>query len=38
MALTGVPSVIGVWLVLRTRSVPLPILLHNFGNTIMLLI
>jgi membrane protease YdiL (CAAX protease family) len=38
VALTGVPSVIGVWMVIRTRSVPLQILLHNFGNTIMLLI
>ncbi|KPF79302.1 abortive infection protein [Brevundimonas sp. AAP58] len=38
MALTGVPSVIGVWLVLRTRSVLLPVLMHNFGNAIMLLI
>ena len=37
MMLTGVPSVIGVWLVLRTRSVLLPIVLHNFGNAITLL-
>ena len=37
MALTGVPSFIGVWLVLRTRSVLLPIVLHNFGNAITLL-
>lgn len=34
MALTGIPSLIGVWLVLRTRSVLLPAILHNFGNTI----
>jgi uncharacterized protein len=34
MALTGVPSLIGVWLVLRTRSVLLPVVLHNLGNTI----
>lgn len=38
MALTGVPSLIGVWLVLRTRSLLMPIVLHNFGNAIMLLI
>jgi len=34
MALTSVPSLIGVWLVLRTRSVLFPAVLHNFGNTI----
>lgn len=38
MALTAVPSVVGVWLVLRTRSVLLPVVLHNFGNAITLLI
>ncbi|MET0337739.1 MAG: CPBP family intramembrane glutamic endopeptidase [Caulobacter sp.] len=38
MALTAVPSLIAVWLVLRTRSILLPIVLHNFGNTIMLLV
>ena len=38
MALTGVPSVIGVWLVLRTRSVLMPLLLHNFGNAITFLL
>lgn len=38
MLLTGVPSIIGVWLVLRTRSVLLPVVLHNFGNAISLLI
>ena len=38
MALTGVPSLIAVWLVLRTRSLLLPILMHNFGNAIMLLV
>lgn len=37
MILTAVPSVIGVWLVLRTRSVLLPVVLHNFGNAITLL-
>lgn len=38
MSLTAVPSVIGVWLVLRTRSVLLPVVLHNFGNAITLLL
>lgn len=38
MLLTAVPSLLGVWLVLRTRSVLLPILVHNFGNAIMLLV
>lgn len=38
MALTAVPSFIGVWLVLRTRSVLLPVVLHNFGNAITLLL
>lgn len=37
MALTGVPSIIGVWLVLKTRSVLLPAVLHNFGNAITLI-
>lgn len=38
MALTGLPSLIAVWLVLRTRSLLLPIVMHNFGNAIMLLV
>ena len=38
MALTGVPSLIGVWLALRTGSVLLPIVMHNFGNAITMLI
>lgn len=38
MLLTAGPSVLAVWLALRTRSVLLPILLHNFGNAIMLLV
>jgi uncharacterized protein len=38
MALTAVPSLIGVWLVLRTRSILVPVILHNFGNAIMLLV
>lgn len=37
MALTAIPSFLGVWLVLRTRSVLLPVVLHNFGNAITLL-
>lgn len=38
MALTALPSFIAVWLRLRTGSLLLPILLHNFGNSIGLLI
>lgn len=38
MALTAVPSIIGVWLVLRTGSLLLPVVLHNFGNAITLLL
>ncbi|MCU0649518.1 MAG: CPBP family intramembrane metalloprotease [Gemmatimonadaceae bacterium] len=38
MLVTGAPSLIAVWLALRTRSVLLPILLHNFGNAIVLLV
>jgi uncharacterized protein len=38
MLLTGGPSLVAVWLALRTRSVLVPILLHNFGNAIMLLV
>lgn len=38
MLLTAGPSLIAVWLALRTRSVLAPILLHNFGNAIGLLI
>ena len=34
MALTALPSFIAVWLRLRTGSLLLPILLHNFGNSI----
>ena len=36
MALTALPSLIAVWLRLRTGSVLLPVLLHNFGNSISL--
>jgi membrane protease YdiL (CAAX protease family) len=38
MALTALPSFLAVWLRLRTGSVALPVLLHNFGNSISLLI
>ncbi|TAJ55845.1 CPBP family intramembrane glutamic endopeptidase [Brevundimonas sp.] len=38
MLLTAVPSLIGVWLALRTRSVLLPVVLHNFGNAVTLLL
>lgn len=38
MALTAIPSFIAVWLRLRTGSVLLPIVLHNFGNTLSLII
>ncbi len=37
MALTALPSFLAVWLRLRTGSLLLPILLHNFGNAIPLL-
>lgn len=38
MALTAVPSLIAVWLRLRTASVLIPMILHNFGNAIGLLV
>ena len=38
MALTALPAFIAVWLVLRTGSVLLPIVMHNFGNAISLLL
>lgn len=39
LLLTGGPSLLlAVWLRLRTGSVLLPILLHNFGNTILFLL
>jgi membrane protease YdiL (CAAX protease family) len=38
MALTALPSVLAVWLRLRTGSLVLPVLLHNFGNSIGLMI
>jgi hypothetical protein len=38
MALTAVPALIAVWLRLRTGSLLLPVVMHNFGNAISLLI
>jgi len=38
VALTGIPALFGVWLRYRTGSLLLPVLMHNFGNTISLLI
>lgn len=38
MALTALPALIAVWIRLRTGSLLLPILLHNFGNSFALLI
>ena len=38
MALTALPSFIAVWLRLRTGSLLLPVVLHNFGNAITLLL
>lgn len=38
MALTAIPALLAVWLRLRTGSLLLPVLLHNFGNSLSLLI
>lgn len=38
MALTALPSFIAVWLALRTGSLLLPIVMHNFGNAISMLL
>ncbi|MDQ4086492.1 MAG: CPBP family intramembrane metalloprotease [Pseudomonadota bacterium] len=38
MALTALPSFLAVWLRLRTGSLLLPVFLHNFGNSILLLL
>jgi uncharacterized protein len=38
MALTALPAFIAVWLKLRTGSLLLPVVLHNFGNAISMLI
>ena len=37
-ALTALPSFIAVWLRLRTGSLLLPVVMHNFGNAISMLI
>jgi hypothetical protein len=37
MALTAIPAFIAVWLRLRTGSLLLPVLLHNFGNAFSLI-
>ena len=36
--LTAVPSLVAVWLRYRTGSLLLPVVLHNFGNTIPTLV
>lgn len=38
MALTALPSFIGVWIRLRTGSLLLPVILHNFGNSFSLFV
>ncbi|MEJ2458601.1 MAG: CPBP family intramembrane metalloprotease [Novosphingobium sp.] len=38
MALTAFPAFIAVWLRVRTGSVLLPVIMHNFGNAIPLLV
>lgn len=38
MTLTAFPALIAVWLRLKTGSLLLPVLLHNFGNSLSLLI
>ena len=38
MAFTAIPSLLAVWLRLRTGSLLLPILLHNAGNSLSLLL
>ena len=38
MALTAIPSLLAVWLRLRTGSLMLPVVLHNFGNAISLIV
>lgn len=37
MAVTAIPAFIAVWLRLRTGSLLLPVLLHNFGNAFSLI-
>jgi membrane protease YdiL (CAAX protease family) len=38
MALTGIPSLLAVWLRYRTGSLLLPVVAHNFGNAFPMLI
>lgn len=38
MLLTAGPSLLAVWLALKTCSILLPVLIHNFGNAVMLLV
>lgn len=38
MALTAIPSAIAVWLRLRTNSLLLPVVLHNLGNSLSLIL
>lgn len=38
LLLTAGPSLIAVWVRVRTGSLLLPVLMHNFGNTVMLLV
>ncbi len=38
MALTGLPAFIAVWLREKTGSILMPLLLHNFGNSISLIV
>lgn len=38
MALTAIPAFLGVWLREKTGSILMPILLHNFGNSISLIV
>nr|WP_284053443.1 CPBP family glutamic-type intramembrane protease [Stakelama marina] len=37
-ALTAIPSLLAVWLRLRSGSVVFPVVIHNFGNAIGLII
>ncbi|MFL0357739.1 type II CAAX prenyl endopeptidase Rce1 family protein [Erythrobacter sp. GH1-10] len=38
MLLTATPSFLAIWMRLRTGSIVLPILLHSFGNSILLVV
>ncbi|WP_271078860.1 CPBP family intramembrane glutamic endopeptidase, BDIM_20840 family [Aurantiacibacter sp. MUD61] len=37
-ALTAVPSLLAIWVRMRTGSLLLPVVMHSFGNTIMVLL